>query len=258
MVEDQFPIGMRVLVVEDDLICLKNLERLLQECQYNVTIAQSGITALNMLSENKNNFDMLMTNVQIPDIDGFMLLELVGMHLPVILFSSNDDPRMVMRGVLHGACDYLVKPIRMEKLQLIWQHVIRKKAVPRKILHIMNVENLTNQNVASHLQKYRLYLKRISSVENQQTNMVTAIGRSSDTSYSRISSLSEVGDYLHALNGSTEINRHKNPLMMESKKLVETNSNLQISYAVPMSVVESGGNLDYNYWDSLITNAIYK
>lgn len=35
MVEDQFPIGMRVLVVEQDILCLKNLERLLQECQYN-------------------------------------------------------------------------------------------------------------------------------------------------------------------------------------------------------------------------------
>lgn len=42
------------------------------------------------------------------------------------MFSSNDDPKMVMRGVLHGACDYLVNPFRMEKLQVIWQHVIRK------------------------------------------------------------------------------------------------------------------------------------
>lgn len=31
---DQFPIGMCVLVVEDDLTCLKNLEELLKKCQY--------------------------------------------------------------------------------------------------------------------------------------------------------------------------------------------------------------------------------
>jgi len=31
---DQFPIGMRVLAVDDDITCLKILERLLQRCQY--------------------------------------------------------------------------------------------------------------------------------------------------------------------------------------------------------------------------------
>lgn len=49
-----------------------------------VTTAQNGITALNLLRENKNNFDLLMTNVDMPNMDGFKLLELVGMDLPVI------------------------------------------------------------------------------------------------------------------------------------------------------------------------------
>lgn len=32
-----------------------------------------------------------------------------------------------MKGVTHGACDYLVKPVRLEELRNIWQHVIRRK-----------------------------------------------------------------------------------------------------------------------------------
>lgn len=32
-----------------------------------------------------------------------------------------------MKGISHGACDYLIKPVRIEELKNIWQHVIRKR-----------------------------------------------------------------------------------------------------------------------------------
>ena len=66
---------------------------------------------------------------------------------------------------MHGACDYLVKPARMEQLRNIWTHVslilmcsnkyfvsVNAGAVPKKILELMNVDGLSRHNVASHLQ----------------------------------------------------------------------------------------------------------
>lgn len=41
--------------------------------------------------------------------------------------SADDSKNVVMKGVTHGACDYLIKPVRMEALKNIWQHVVRKK-----------------------------------------------------------------------------------------------------------------------------------
>jgi len=41
--------------------------------------------------------------------------------------SADDSKNVVMKGVTHGACDYLIKPVRIEALKNIWQHVIRKK-----------------------------------------------------------------------------------------------------------------------------------
>lgn len=41
--------------------------------------------------------------------------------------SADDGKQVVMKGVTHGACDYLIKPVRIEALKNIWQHVVRKK-----------------------------------------------------------------------------------------------------------------------------------
>lgn len=41
--------------------------------------------------------------------------------------SADDSKNVVMKGVTHGACDYLIKPVRIEALKNIWQHVVRKK-----------------------------------------------------------------------------------------------------------------------------------
>ncbi|KAI7989086.1 Two-component response regulator ARR1 [Camellia lanceoleosa] len=38
----------------------------------------------------------------------------------------NNDKESVMKGVSHGARDYLIKPVRLEEVKNIWQHVVRK------------------------------------------------------------------------------------------------------------------------------------
>ncbi len=41
--------------------------------------------------------------------------------------SSNGETSVVLRGVTHGAVDFLIKPVRIEELRNVWQHVVRRK-----------------------------------------------------------------------------------------------------------------------------------
>lgn len=43
------------------------------------------------------------------------------------MLSAHSDYDSVMKGIIHGACDYLVKPVGLKELRNIWQHVVKKK-----------------------------------------------------------------------------------------------------------------------------------
>ena len=46
---------------------------------------------------------------------------------PRAVMSSNGETTTVLRGVTHGAVDFLIKPVRIEELRNLWQHVVRRR-----------------------------------------------------------------------------------------------------------------------------------
>lgn len=45
----------------------------------------------------------------------------------IAVMSSDGDTNVVLRGVTHGAVDFLIKPVRTEELRNVWQHVLRRR-----------------------------------------------------------------------------------------------------------------------------------
>lgn len=60
----------------------------------------------------------------------------------VPVLSAHSDTKLVMKGISHGAVDYLLKPVRIEELKNIWQHVVRRKKIdPKNQSKSANQEN---------------------------------------------------------------------------------------------------------------------
>ncbi|KAJ6840424.1 two-component response regulator-like PRR95 [Iris pallida] len=121
----------RVLVVEGDDSTRQIIVALLKKCNYKVATVSDGLKAWEILKQNPQGTDLVLTEVELPSISGFGLLTMIMDHeicknIPVIMMSSHDSITMVYKCMLKGAADFLVKPIRRNELRNLWQHVWRR------------------------------------------------------------------------------------------------------------------------------------
>ncbi|XP_020596640.1 uncharacterized protein LOC110036514, partial [Phalaenopsis equestris] len=119
--------------------------------------------ALELLRANRDEYDIIIIDVNMSEMDGFQLLEIVQneINLPVIMLSVDSEFEGVLKAINYGAVDYLVKPVQ---------------AILRKILDMMTTPELTREIVASHLQKYKKSLKVNTIGIGQQTFNDTGAG----------------------------------------------------------------------------------
>lgn len=102
----------RILVIDDSAVQGQFLCSILKD-DYDVTVCQSAAEGLR--AANEGDFSLILLDVIMPDMDGFMLLrELksteLTRHIPVILLTSLADVQYEERGLLLGAVDYVAKP----------------------------------------------------------------------------------------------------------------------------------------------------
>jgi type II secretory ATPase GspE/PulE/Tfp pilus assembly ATPase PilB-like protein/DNA-binding response OmpR family regulator len=117
-----------ILVVEDDLDSRQLVARFLENNGYTVTPAEDGVSAL--LQLGKQRFDLIISDVNMPNLNGFKLLEMKGqkgIETPVIFLTSRSDPEDMERGMGLGAVDYITKPTKKEILLSKVKTVLEKR-----------------------------------------------------------------------------------------------------------------------------------
>ena len=132
----------KILVVEDDERLNKAVSSFLLGRDYDVTGCLNAESAFDAMYKNK--FDLIISDIMMPDIDGFEFAKAVrdiDQDIPILFMTARDDFEAKRKGFDAGIDDYMVKPIDFEELLLHIGALLRraKIAASRKL----EVGNLT-------------------------------------------------------------------------------------------------------------------
>lgn len=107
-----------VLLVEDDRVNSHLLKRILEKAEHRVTVAESGVKALDALA--KRRFDLVLMDMQMPEMDGYEATRRIRSNkglqdLPIIAITAHAMVGDAEKCLRAGCDDYITKPIRKKE-----------------------------------------------------------------------------------------------------------------------------------------------
>ena len=136
-----------ILLIDDETIALSNLTHVLQREGYAVTACKSGEDGLAAIQ--KNAFDLILTDLKMPGIDGIEVLRHIRAttpDVPVIMITGHATLDSAVEAMKAGAYHYIAKPFRLAEAR----EVVRGALEMRRIRHEnselkLRIEELSGQ-----------------------------------------------------------------------------------------------------------------
>ncbi len=129
----------KILVIDDDTSIAESLDLYLTEEGHQVFTALTGTDGLNAYV--KNNPDLVILDIRLPDIDGFTVLEDLreeDENVKVIMITAFHDMDSTIKAMKSGAFDYIHKPINIEELDMAISKALKSLEMERKISALLN------------------------------------------------------------------------------------------------------------------------
>jgi len=126
----------RVLVVDDEEFLRAIVRERLEIAGYSVEEASNGKEALAMAANSRGPYDVLLTDIRMPVMDGITLLSEVAKSCPGtagIVMSANAELDTAVQALKMGACDYITKPFNFDVLLITIENALHKKDLERQV-----------------------------------------------------------------------------------------------------------------------------
>jgi CheY-like chemotaxis protein len=148
----------KILIVDDEPFNVDYLEQELEDRGYQTVSAGNGQEALaQVVAENP---DLVLLDIMMPLMDGFAVLarlkaDAATRDIPVIIISAMNDMPSVVKGIQHGAEDYLPKPFDETLLDARTHASLEKKKFrDQELEYLKNVARLTDAAVGLQNETY--------------------------------------------------------------------------------------------------------
>ncbi len=131
-----------ILVMEDEVTVANGLKMILTEEGYSVDLAMNGKSALSSLW--KSEFDLLLADLRLPDIDGMDVIKRAKIHQPdteVVVITGYSTIPSVIEAMKLGAHDFLPKPFTEDELMSVVKGALDK----RKTRHESKLQSYDSQ-----------------------------------------------------------------------------------------------------------------
>ncbi|HET9489902.1 MAG TPA: sigma-54 dependent transcriptional regulator [Methylomirabilota bacterium] len=174
----------RVLIVEDDQIFLRPLQRTLEIEGYEVLVVASGEEAIDALK--RDDVDLVLTDKRLPGVDGVDLVRRLKAEHPdqaVVVMTAYGTIESAVEAMRLGASDYLVKPFETAEVLMVIRHAIEfqeLRAASRASLR-RNQEQFTLGNVLARSEAMQEVFELLRSVAEMDTTVLihgeTGVGK---------------------------------------------------------------------------------
>ncbi len=133
----------KLLLLEDDMTLNETVVDYLESIGFNVTPVYDGNSALDTIYEN--SFDLLLLDVNVPDINGFEILKSIrdqDITTPAIFITSLNSMTDLENGYDSGCDDYIRKPFALKELRLRVETILK-----RDFFHNTNTKIQIDSNI---------------------------------------------------------------------------------------------------------------
>ncbi|OBQ52136.1 sigma-54-dependent transcriptional regulator [Halodesulfovibrio spirochaetisodalis] len=142
----------KILVAEDELIARENLAHVLTQQGATVTAVESG--ALARKAVEQGNYDVVLTDMRMPDISGLELLQFIKTITPdteVIVLTGYATVDSAVEAMGKGAFQYLAKPVRLDEVTLLTQKALEKKRLKEEVTVLrQQLESSGSDRIVGH------------------------------------------------------------------------------------------------------------
>lgn len=165
----------RILVVDDEESIREFLDIMLRKEGYEVTLAEDGARATELLK--KKTFDLVISDMQMPQVTGMELLKHVRDNYPDLLFmmiTAFGTTETAVEAMKMGAYDYITKPFKIDEVRIVISNALRSKSLEtenRVLKKELSKEN-SFQNIIGNSESMHRIFDLVRRVSQAPTNVL--------------------------------------------------------------------------------------